>query len=86
VVPASYYDWAWQGTEANPSYGAQWWLAGRHPGSPTDLVETLGNRHNSGWIVPSLDLVFVRIGEGPYPSSLKWEQELVQKVLAAVEP
>jgi CubicO group peptidase (beta-lactamase class C family) len=85
VVPASYYDWAWQGTKANPTYGAQWWLAGRHPGSPTDLVETLGNRHNSGWIVPSLDLVFVRIGEGPYPSHLKWEQELVKKVLAAVE-
>jgi CubicO group peptidase (beta-lactamase class C family) len=85
VVPASYYDWAWQGTKANPAYGAQWWLAGRHPGAPADMIQTLGNRHNNGWLVPSLDLVVVRIGDGPYPSSLKFEQELLKKVLAAVE-
>jgi hypothetical protein len=85
VVPASYYEWAFQGTNANPTYGAQWWLAGRHPGAPADLVETLGHLHNSGWLVPSLDLVFVRLGDGPDASSLKWEQQLVKKVLAAVE-
>ncbi len=85
VVPASYYEWAFHGTKANPTYGAQSWLAGRHPGAPADLVETLGNRYNCGWLVPSQDLVFVRIGDGPNTSSLKWEQQLVKKVLAAVE-
>jgi hypothetical protein len=84
VVPAGYYDWAWQGTKANPDYGAQWWLAGRHPGAPRDMIQTLGNRHNSGWLVPSLDLVVARIGDGP-AFSLAWERELFKRVLAAVE-
>lgn len=85
IVPASYYDWAWQGTKANPAYGAQWWLAAQHPDVPTDFVQTFGQRHNSGCLVPSLDLVFVRIGDGPFPYSWNFEKELVKKVLAAVE-
>src|SRR5262249_47552261 len=26
VVPANYYDFAWQGTKVKPDYGAQWWV------------------------------------------------------------
>jgi hypothetical protein len=84
IVPASYYDWAWQGTRANPAYGAQWWLAGRHPGAPRDMIQTLRNKHNSGWPGPSLDLVVARIGNGP-DFSLMWERDPYKRVLAAVE-
>jgi CubicO group peptidase (beta-lactamase class C family) len=84
VVPESYYDFAWKGTEVKPEYGAQWWVYPRFPDAPRDMVATLGRIHNDGLIVPSLDLVFVRLGDGEkFPA--KFDQVLVQKVLAAVE-
>jgi CubicO group peptidase (beta-lactamase class C family) len=83
LVPASYYDFAWKGTAIKPEYGGQWWTAPRIPGAPRDLVMTLGRDHNDGFIVPSLDLVFVRFGNGSkYPRD--FERKLVLKVLAAV--
>lgn len=84
VVPASYYDYAWQGTKANPSYGAQWWNAARYKDVPNDLVQTYGRNFNDGYVVPSLDLVFVRMGdEVAYPAN--FQSDLVKKVLASVE-
>jgi CubicO group peptidase (beta-lactamase class C family) len=84
LVPAGYYDFAWQGTKVKPDYGAQWWVFPRHPDAPKDLVQTAGARNNHGYVVPSLDLVIVRVGSGEkYPKG--FEQELVKKVLAAVE-
>jgi CubicO group peptidase (beta-lactamase class C family) len=83
LVPASYYDFAWQGTKVQPTYGAQWWVEPRHKGAPADLVQTAGANNNHGYVVPSLDLVFVRLGDGKkFPKD--WEQDLVRKVLAAV--
>ena len=44
---------------------------------------TLGRNHNDGFVVPSLDLVFVRLGNGDrFPKD--FERGLVLKVLAAV--
>ena len=44
---------------------------------------TLGRDHNDGFVVPSLDLVFVRLGDGKkFPKD--FEKDLVLKVLAAV--
>jgi CubicO group peptidase (beta-lactamase class C family) len=84
LVPESYYDFAWQGTSVNPAYGAQWWTAPKVAGAPRDLVMTLGRNHNDGFVVPSLDLVFVRLGDGDkFPKD--FEKDLVLKVLAAVE-
>jgi CubicO group peptidase (beta-lactamase class C family) len=84
VVPASYYDWAFKGTEANPAYGAQWWLAPRYKDVPADLVQTYGHLYNDGYLIPSLDLVFVRLGRGEkFPP--RFQADLVKKVLAAVE-
>jgi CubicO group peptidase (beta-lactamase class C family) len=84
IVPASYYDFAWAGTTVKPDYGAQWWVSPRIPGAPGDLAMTLGRDNNDGFVVPSLDLVFVRLGDGSkYPKAFK--EELVGKVLAAVE-
>lgn len=84
VVPASYYDWAFKGTKANPAYGAQWWLAPRYKDVPADLVQTYGHLYNDGYLVPSLDLVFVRLGRGEkHPPG--FQSDLVKKVLAAVD-
>jgi CubicO group peptidase (beta-lactamase class C family) len=84
VVPASYYDFAWEGTKIKPEYGAQWWVWPRHKDAPKDLVQTAGARNNHGYVVPSLDLVFVRLGDAEkYPKD--FEQELVKKVIAAVK-
>jgi CubicO group peptidase (beta-lactamase class C family) len=84
VVPSSYYDWAFQGTEANPAYGAQWWLAPRYKDVPVDLVQTYGHLYNDGYLIPSLDLVFVRLGRGEkFPPG--FQSDLVHKVLASVE-
>ncbi|HKI19619.1 MAG TPA: serine hydrolase [Isosphaeraceae bacterium] len=84
IVPASYYDFAWKGTSVKPDYGAQWWTQPHVPGAPGDLVMTLGRNHNDGFVVPSLDLVFVRLGDGgEFPKD--FEKNLVLKVLAAVK-
>ncbi len=83
VVPASYYDFAWAPTKVKEDYGAQWWVYPRHKDGPKDLVQTAGARNNHGYVVPSLDLVFVRVGDGEkYPKD--FEQDLVKKVLDAV--
>jgi CubicO group peptidase (beta-lactamase class C family) len=83
VVPASYYDLAWKGTKVKPDYGALWWVYPRHPDAPRDLVQTAGALNNHGYVVPSLDLVFVRLGNGQkYPKD--FEHELVNRVIAAV--
>ena len=84
IVPASYYDFAWKGTSVKADYGGQWWTAPHIPGAPGDLVMTLGRNHNDGFVVPSLDLVFVRLGNGDqFPKD--FEKDLVLKVLAAVK-
>ena len=45
---------------------------------------TLGKDNNDGFVIPSLDLVFVRLGDGSkFPKAFK--EDLVQKVLASVE-
>ncbi len=84
VVPEEHYDFAWAGTKVKPEYGAQWWVHPRLKDAPKDLVQTSGHLNNSGYIVPSLDLVVVRLGDGTkLPKG--FEQELIKKVLAAVK-
>jgi CubicO group peptidase (beta-lactamase class C family) len=84
IVPAAYYDFAWKGTSVKADYGGQWWTAPRVPGAPADLVMTLGRNHNDGFVVPSLDLIVVRLGNGEkFPKD--FEKDLVLKVLAAVK-
>jgi CubicO group peptidase (beta-lactamase class C family) len=84
VVPASYYDFAWAPSKANPTYGAQWWVYPRHKDGPKDLVQTAGALNNHGYVVPGKDLVFVRLGDGK-KFEKGFEQELVKRVLAAVK-
>ena len=84
IVPDSYYDFAWKGTKVNPTYGAQWWVYPRWKNAPKDLVMTSGRNHNDGFVLPSKDLIFVRLGDGgTYPRD--FEDQLVKRVLEAVE-
>jgi CubicO group peptidase (beta-lactamase class C family) len=85
IVPDSYYEFAWTGIAIKPDYGAQWWVYPRHKNAPHDLVQTAGARNNHGFEIPSLDLVFVRLGDSEnYP--VNFEDELIKRVLTAVEP
>jgi len=55
----------------------------RHKHASQDLVQTAGARNNHGYAVPTLNLVFARVGDGnKYPKD--FELELVKKVLTAV--
>jgi CubicO group peptidase (beta-lactamase class C family) len=84
LVPETYYDFAWKSSPANPSYGAQWWVYPKFSEAPRDLVQTAGARNNHGYVIPSLDLVVVRVGDGnTYPKD--FEKELIAKILAAVD-
>lgn len=83
IVLARHYDFAWKGTTVKPDYGALWWVYPHLREAPKDLVESIGYKNNLGIIVPSLDLVVVRLGDGAkYPPN--FERELVKKILAAV--
>jgi CubicO group peptidase (beta-lactamase class C family) len=84
IVPAGYYDFAWAGIAEKPDYGAQWWVYPHHQDAPRDLVQCAGFRNNHGYIVPSLDLVFVRVGSGDKYAP-DFESELVKRVIAAIE-
>jgi CubicO group peptidase (beta-lactamase class C family) len=73
-------------TPLNPAYGYLWWLNGQPwqlapkqpdpidgwliPDAPADLVAALGDLARALYIVPSLDLVVVRLGvvRGPAPA------------------
>jgi CubicO group peptidase (beta-lactamase class C family) len=84
IVPDVYYDFAWKGTKVNPNYGAQWWVYPRWKQAPRDLVMTSGKNHNDGFVLPSKDLIFVRLGDGDqYPKD--FEDQLVKRVLASLE-
>lgn len=85
VVPAAHYEFAWAGTKPNPTYGAQWWVHPKHKDAPKDLVQTAGAFNNHGYVVPSLDLVVVRLGDPRKTFPKEFEQDLVKKVLAAVD-
>ncbi|MDB5387048.1 MAG: hypothetical protein JWM11_2694 [Planctomycetaceae bacterium] len=84
VVPESYYNFAWAPSKVKNDYGAQWWTAPGLPNAPADLVITRGKDFNNGWVVPSLDLVFVRLGDGQkFPKD--FDRDLAIKVLAAIQ-
>ena len=68
----------------NPEYGFTWWV--NTPGTrwlkiPRDAFALSGYRSNRCYIIPSLDLVVVRIGSGP---STWEEQGLITGVVNAV--
>ncbi len=83
LAPAAYFDFAWKGQDIKPDYAGLWWVYPHFKDAPRDMVQTLGAFNNDGHIIPSLDLVIVRLGDGKkFPKD--FEDTLVAKVLAAV--
>ncbi len=70
--------------EMNPEYGYTFWVnsQGTHwPGLPHDMFALEGYNCNRCYVIPSLDLVVVRIGSGPS----RWnEPDFINGVVAAI--
>ena len=79
-------NWIDRATSPNDSlnqkaYGYQWWLNRGNNGLrwedlPEDAYSAQGNRHQYLMVIPSLELVIVRLGwtAGPYPINGKFQQ------------
>jgi CubicO group peptidase (beta-lactamase class C family) len=86
VVPADWVELATRPSqEHNRSYGYNWWLntdgATWWPKVPHDAFGALGFNCNGLYVVPSLDLVVVRLGSGP----LEWEERFfLSRVVRAI--
>lgn len=86
VVPAAWVALATTPSQPhNPCYGLNWWLntdgALWWPGVPHGAFAALGFNSNGLYVVPSLDLVVVRLGTGPQ----EWEERLfLSRVVRAV--
>jgi CubicO group peptidase (beta-lactamase class C family) len=82
IVPAWWIELATRSSqELNPSYGYTWWvntLGTQWPGVPRDAFAASGYRCNRCYVIPSLDLVIVRIGSGP-PS---WDESVFVTTVA----
>jgi CubicO group peptidase (beta-lactamase class C family) len=72
IVPPWWLQVCTQSSQAdNPGYGLTWWVNSRRylwSGVPDDAFAAMGYNTNLCCIVPSLDLVIVRIGSGPTDS------------------
>jgi CubicO group peptidase (beta-lactamase class C family) len=71
IVPRSWIDLATKSSQSlNPSYGYTFWVntdGKLFPGVPRDAFAFMGYATNRCYVVPSLDLVVVRLGYGPTP-------------------
>jgi len=68
LVPSWWLDLATRPSQAhNRCYGLAWWVnrEGDWEGVPRDAFAAMGAHHNVCYIIPSLDLVALRIGAGP---------------------
>ncbi len=71
IVPKWWIDLATKSSQSlNPSYGYTFWVntdGKLFPGVPKDAFAFMGYATNRCYVVPSLDLVVVRLGYGPTP-------------------
>jgi CubicO group peptidase (beta-lactamase class C family) len=70
----------------NPNYGFTWWVngAGLWPGVPRDAFAAMGFNTNLCCVIPSLDLVVVRLGLGPVESCEYVSRPFLETVSQAV--
>jgi CubicO group peptidase (beta-lactamase class C family) len=85
IVPQPWIELASQSSqEFNRQYGYLWWVNSDEtlwPGVPKDAYSAWGFCCNSCYVIPSLDLVVVRLGQGP----LEWTEEgFIKRVVDAV--
>lgn len=69
LIPQWWLDLATRSSQTlNPEYGYTFWVnteGTRWPGLPTDMFALEGYKCNRCYVIPSLDLVVVRVGSGP---------------------
>lgn len=86
--------------ELNPSYGYLWWLNGQPfvlrgngerrfkgpliPGAPDDLVVAVGALGRKAYIVPSRELVVIRLGDAPeIANKPSFDEEFWRRIMAS---
>ncbi len=71
---------------SNPAYGLTWWVntQGFWPGVPRDAFAAMGFNTNLCCVIPSLDLIVVRIGLGPTDSTEVISAPFLSAVVQAV--
>ena len=71
LVPEPWMEIATRTSQSlNKNYGYTWWVntyGSLWPGVPRDTFAAMGFKSNKCYVIPSLDLVIVRIGDGPWP-------------------
>ena len=85
IVPRWWLDLATQSSQdLNPGYGYTFWVnsTGAHwPNLATDMFAFEGHTTNRCYIIPSLDLLVVRIGAGP----IRWnEQDFISAIVDTI--
>ena len=99
VVPAEYVQQAFRPSQPfNPAYGLLWWLNERPglrsdgsranqlvPNAPKDLVMASGALGRRIYVVPSRDLVVVRLGDQP-PHARSFGKRLWELLIEAAPP
>ncbi len=87
LVPPGWIEKATRASQAmNPNYGFTWWVngAGLWPGVPRDAFAAMGYNTNLCCVIPSLDLVVVRLGLGPVESCEYVSRPFLETVAGAV--
>jgi len=83
IVPAEWLEQATRSSqELNPSYGYTFWTntnGSQWPGVPQDAFAFMGFASNRCYVVPSLDLVVVRVGYSP----VGWPEGVLLPAIAA---
>ncbi len=85
IIPRWWCDLATRSSQAhNPEYGYSWWVnttQTRWPELPKDAFALQGHNTNNCYVVPSLDLVVVKIGSGP----TRWnEGDFINGIVASL--
>ena len=85
LVPEWWIDTATKSCQdLNPDYGYTWWVNTKGtcwPYLPRDTFALMGYRSNKCYIIPSLDLVVVRLGSGP----VNWnERDLIGGIVECI--
>ena len=85
IIPSIWVDKATKPSQTlNPEYGFTFWVnthETRWPGLPKDMFSLEGYNSNRCYVIPSKELVVVRVGSGPN----QWNEQLfVRQILKAI--
>jgi CubicO group peptidase (beta-lactamase class C family) len=91
IVPQEWISQSTQAANAEVNwYGFQWWLVGvfdnyQRNGIPQDTFHAQGLYHQKIFVIPSRDLVIVRVGTDTSPNSHWDDSEFLRLILASIK-